>query len=136
MNLWTDGACKGGGSPGLAGAGVVLELPSGQKQEHSTFLGADLDSNTAEYAALLYGMGHAEMAGAVHLTCYLDSEVVVRQLNGLYKCRGALRPWMLQVRNAEKDFASVTYVHVPRAENKRADFLADEAVMEWLDMQA
>jgi ribonuclease HI len=58
-----------------------------------------------------------------------DSELVVRQLNGQYRVRNAtLQRLYARVQQLESAFESVEYRHVPRAENRAADRLANRAI--------
>ena len=129
--LRTDGAARG--NPGPAGAGVVLEDAKGRAlRERSCFLGSRTN-NQAEYEALLLGLREllkgAPGAGRTHVTAFLDSELVVRQLEGAYRVRD---PELLvlheEVRALITRLGSFRARHVPREENRRADRLANEAI--------
>jgi ribonuclease HI len=129
--LRTDGAARG--NPGPAGAGVVLEDAKGRAlRERSCFLGSRTN-NQAEYEALLLGLREllkgALGAGRTHVTAFLDSELVVRQLEGAYRVRD---PELLvlheEVRALIARLGSFRARHVPREENRRADRLANEAI--------
>jgi ribonuclease HI len=63
------------------------------------------------------------------VACYLDSELVVKQLNHEYKVKSAdLAPLFLKVHNLSLSFKKISYTHVRREQNKIADRLANEAM--------
>src|SRR5579864_2788627 len=74
-----------------SGIGVVIEEPSGRRVAIAERVPSG-DNNYAEYAALLAALNYAASSGCRRLQVFSDSEVVVRQINGLYHCRSrALR---------------------------------------------
>src|SRR3989344_4083614 len=87
--LHTDGGARG--NPGPAGIGYVLK--AGKKTiTFGDYIG-ETTNNQAEYQALVRGLTHAQAAGVEELTCYLDSELIVKQMNGEYRVKNAeLRP--------------------------------------------
>jgi len=63
------------------------------------------------------------------LVCYLDSELVVKQLNREYKIKNKdLAPLFLEVYNLSLGFKKISFVHIPREKNKEADRLANKAM--------
>ena len=63
------------------------------------------------------------------MECYLDSELVVNQLNGKYKIlEEGLQPLFLEVWNLKIDFKNVSFNYIPREENKEADKLVNQAL--------
>jgi ribonuclease HI len=86
-------------------------------------------NNEAEYQAAIAGLEEARALGGGGLDLRMDSELVIRQLNGQYKVRNVrLRPFYLQIVDLLGEFWPVTIEHVPRAQNKRADALANLAL--------
>ena len=84
-------------------------------------------NNVAEYEGVLLALDLARTLGASDVEVRLDSELVVRQLNGDYKVKHpALKPLFERTREAVTDFDRVTFSHVPRDENKEADGLAND----------
>ncbi len=78
---------------------------------------------------MIDALEHAKQLGAEEVDFYLDSELVVRQLNRQYKVRDAdLAPLFLQVWNLSTGFRKVTYTHVRREMNKDADRLVNQAI--------
>ncbi|MFN2432521.1 MAG: ribonuclease HI family protein [Gemmatimonadota bacterium] len=130
--LRTDGAARG--NPGPAGAGAVLEDAEGHVLvELSAFVGARTN-NQAEYEALLLGLGallerESDSAGRCRVTAFLDSELVVRQLEGRYRVKDpALRELFDATRRLATRLGGFGVRHVPREENRRADELANLAI--------
>jgi ribonuclease HI len=123
----TDGAARG--NPGPAGAGWVIETPEGETlAEGCAYLGI-LTNNQAEYDALLHALAEAELDAETELAVYSDSELLVRQLNGQYRVKDeALRERFHRVAHALRRAGEVTVNHVRRAENARADALANLAI--------
>lgn len=124
---FTDGGARG--NPGPAGIGVVLTTLDGQTVgEWSEFLGSTTN-NQAEYRALLLALKQAQALGVKELECRLDSELVVKQLRGEYKVKHPeLKPLYEMATTLAKGFAKIVFKHIPRALNKRADELANEAM--------
>lgn len=125
--LYTDGGARG--NPGPAGAGVVLK-DSYKKtiKEVGAYLGV-CTNNEAEYKALVLGMQAALKKGATELTCYLDSELIVKQLNGEYKVKNPrMKVFYGEVRELEGKIGKVVYRHVKRDKNKEADALVNEVL--------
>lgn len=126
-SLYTDGASRG--NPGLAGAGMVLFDAEGREiAAESAFLGR-CTNNVAEYRALLLGLELARQTGCEKLKVYLDSELIVRQLTGIYRVKNAaLKPLYEQARQLLQSFAEFSVSHVVRAMNSRADELANQGI--------
>ena len=144
--MYTDGGSRG--NPGPAGIGVWIStqggsLPAGRR---GAFGGETLDkkfgkyigektNNEAEYEALIFGLkklksiiGKAK-SKQTEIKCFLDSELIVKQLNHEYKLRDArIQKYFIEIWNLALDFKKVSYLHVPREENKIADSLVNEAL--------
>jgi ribonuclease HI len=123
----TDGAARG--NPGPAAIGIVVEDESGHTvYESSRTLGIHTN-NEAEYLAVLAALRYLKEIRAKAADFYLDSELVVNQLNGRYKVKEprlqSLHGQATMLLNA---VPSHTIRHVPRADNARADALANEAL--------
>lgn len=125
--LFTDGASRG--NPGPAAAGIVLKDSKGKVLlKKGQFLGR-MTNNEAEYRALLLGLELARKFKPKALFCFLDSELVVSQLNGLYRVKKShLRELLFKIRQVERDYPQVIYKLIPREENIVADTLANEAL--------
>lgn len=129
--LYTDGASRG--NPGLAGAGfLLLNEKSALLDAGKLFLG-ERTNNEAEYEALIAGLKLARRSGCRELEVRADSQLMVRQLTGQYRVKNKrLIPLVLEVKKLASAFARVDYHHIPRAENSRADELANQAIDEML----
>ena len=127
--LHTDGGARG--NPGPAAAGIVLEGPDGKiVKRFGHFLG-HATNNEAEYQAVILGLETALAENVKELECFLDSLLVVSQLNRLYKVKDArMKVFRDKVRDLEKSFAKVSYTHVPRNKNAHADDLVNEVLDE------
>jgi len=125
--LFSDGAARG--NPGPAGAGALLRSEEGEiLAEISEYLG-ETTNNQAEYQALLLGLKKAEELKLTTLKVFLDSELVVKQLNGDYKVKHPdLIPLYREVSALLKKFPSIAVAHVYREKNKEADKLANLAI--------
>jgi len=124
---YTDGGARG--NPGPAGIGAVIyNEKHGVVAEISRYLGV-ATNNQAEYQALIAAFEKAKELGATELDCYLDSELVVKQLRHEYKVKNKdLAPLFLTVYNLAVNFQKITYTHIPREKNQAADKLANEAM--------
>jgi len=127
--LYTDGASRG--NPGEAGAGILLlDHRERELATRSVYLGV-CTNNVAEYQALLHGLQLARELGCRRLEIFLDSELIVRQLQGRYQVKSpALKPLYTRVGNLLGQFAQWRISHVPRSDNSRADALANRAIDE------
>jgi ribonuclease HI len=128
LHLFTDGGSRG--NPGQAAIGCVLEDPAAGKilREHCERIGI-VTNNVAEYQALIAGLKLAKHYRPNRLICHLDSELVVRQLNGEYRVRvPTLQPLVDEIQALSQEFSSVTFTHIPREDNHRADALVNRAL--------
>jgi ribonuclease HI len=127
--LFTDGASRG--NPGEAGAGIVLLDDDNQELvARSLYLGRSTN-NVAEYKALILGLETATQLGCSRLAIFMDSQLIVRQVQGRYKVKNSnLKPLFDEVKSLLANINSWSIDHVPRAENKRADELANRGIDE------
>lgn len=125
--LYTDGASRG--NPGPAGAGVHITDARGETlAERYEYLG-ECTNNVAEYRALLMGIEEVAKFTPRRTRICLDSELVVKQLNGDYRVRNrGLMPFYRQAREMLAGLGSYELLHVPREKNRRADRLANLAL--------
>lgn len=125
--LHTDGASRG--NPGEAGIGALIEDGDGQVVGKVARYMGTATNNQAEYSALIEGLKAAIELGADRVEIYADSELVVKQINGLYRVKNP----DLQERHAEarallSKFGGHLVKYIPREKNKEADALANEAI--------
>ncbi len=125
--IYSDGGARG--NPGPAGIGVIAYDENKNKVfEISEYIG-ETTNNQAEYRAVIAGIKKAKELGAKEVDFYLDSELVVKQLNQEYKVKNQdLAPLFVQVYNASLSFKKIKFYHVRREFNKEADRLANEAM--------
>lgn len=133
LKTYTDGGARG--NPGPAAIGVLICNEQGEALfEHSETIG-EATNNVAEYRALIEGMRRAKELKAAELDCYLDSELVVKQLQGEYKLKNYnMQKLFDEVRKVERQFKRVSYTHLRREEDemRRADQLVNFALDEAL----
>jgi ribonuclease HI len=124
---YSDGASRG--NPGLASYGALVIDPSGAVvHEASEPLGVTTN-NIAEYRGLIAALEAALALGAKRVEARLDSELLVRQAIGRYRVKNpGLIPLHNRVLNLRGQFDEVVFRHVPRAQNKHADALANQAL--------
>lgn len=132
MNLivFSDGGARG--NPGPAGIGFVIKKDNGdlifEKGEHI----GEATNNIAEYTALLRALEYIDKNKLEFdsIVANLDSELVVRQLNKIYKVKDEkLKKLYLEVRELiMKLGGSITFKHIPRSENALADKLYNDAL--------
>ena len=125
--IYIDGASKG--NPGRAGAGILIANGEGTKiSEVSRYLGHKTN-NEAEYWALLLGLREAERLKGESVQVFTDSELVERQINGLYRVKDLnLKALHKKVVQNSKRFSSFEIRSIPREGNKEADRLANQAI--------
>ncbi|MBI4050375.1 MAG: ribonuclease HI family protein [Candidatus Doudnabacteria bacterium] len=125
--IFTDGGARG--NPGPAAYGVVI-YDSKRKllKKLGKYLG-ERTNNEAEYEGVIAGLEAARKMGAKEIEFYLDSQLVVRQLKGIYKVKEPrLQALLLKVRNLETHFKTVKCHHIPREKNKLADKLVNQSI--------
>ena len=129
--MHTDGGSRG--NPGPAAIGAVVEL-GGDKKKYSEYIGKKTN-NDAEYEALILGLKKAKsLAGkkeakSVMVECFLDSELIVKQMNHEYKVKEErIQKYFIEVWNLMLDFSEVKFKHIKRELNKEADALVNQAL--------
>ncbi len=122
-----DGGARG--NPGPAAAAAVLSTPDGEVVDEVTEALGEQTNNVAEYRALLLGLRRARELGATEVEVVNDSELVAKQVNGLYKVKHpAMRPLHQQALEELQRFERWAVRSVPRAENAHADRLVNETL--------
>lgn len=126
--IHTDGAARG--NPGPAGAGAILrDADSGEVlAEVAEGLGR-ATNNVAEWTAVRLALEEARRLGAERVDLRMDSQLVARQITGIYRVKHAdLKPIHAAVMALLRGFAGYTVGHVPRELNKDADRLSNVAI--------
>jgi ribonuclease HI len=122
-----DGGARG--NPGPAGYGVVIEDQRGARiAEFSRYLG-HCTNNFAEYSGLIAALNYVLEQNHSALRVLSDSELMVRQMNGVYKVRSPeLRALYEEARRLARQLKWFRIEHVRREQNADADRLANEAM--------
>ena len=133
ITIFSDGGARG--NPGPAGIGIVIK----DKIEISKYIGT-ATNNQAEYRAVIEALNWiienypnhltATSEVAVEVEFFLDSQLVVEQLNGNYKLKNeGLKPLFWEIRELiMKLGGKVTFKYIPREQNKEADKLVNKAL--------
>ena len=126
LEIYTDGGARG--NPGPAGIGVVIWHGKQLVGTYSKYIG-HATNNQAEYQAVIYALEQAKRLKAEELDFYLDSELVVNQLNRKFKIKDKdLGTLFVKVWNLLVSFKSVNFNQVARAKNKEADKMVNQAI--------
>ena len=107
----SDGGSRG--NPGPGAIGVIVRNDGNILEKYSEKIG-NSTNNIAEYKALVKALELASKH-TDELTCFLDSELIVKQLLGEYKVRNEkLLPLFLEVQKLQENFKKIRYIHVSR----------------------
>jgi ribonuclease HI len=122
-----DGGARG--NPGPAAIGVVISGPDGDVLDEVAEPIGIATNNVAEYRAVLRALQRAAELGAREVEIVNDSELVARQLTGVYKVKHpAMKPLFQEAISALRGFDRWQIRSVPRARNARADALVNAAL--------
>jgi ribonuclease HI len=125
--VYVDGGSRG--NPGPAACASVLSAPSGEVLDEASELLGTATNNVAEYRALLLGLARARALDAGEVEVVNDSELIAKQVQGLYKVKhAAMRPLHAEAMLALRSFERWSIRSVPRAQNARADALVNAAL--------
>jgi ribonuclease HI len=129
LQLHIDGGSRG--NPGEAGYGVYVQDAAGADVARLYgYLGV-ATNNVAEYQGLINGLRFAREHGARRVRVFSDSELIVRQIEGRYRVKHeGLAPLFREANELLRGFAEWSLTHVPRAQNREADKLANRALDE------
>lgn len=130
VKVFSDGAARG--NPGPAAIAYSIYDESGACIDSGARSIGKATNNEAEYQALLLAMERACVHCADTAHFFLDSELVVRQVNGVYRARDErMRDCLKKVLVKARCFREIRVIHVPR-ENAGARHV-DKMVNEVLD---
>jgi ribonuclease HI len=122
-----DGGARG--NPGPAAAAAVVSTPDGEVLDEAGITIGHTTNNVAEYRGLLLGLQRERDLGADEVEVVNDSELVAKQVNGVYKVKHPdMRPLHARAVEALRGFERWTVRSVPRAENAAADALVNQAL--------
>lgn len=127
MKVYCDGGARG--NPGPAASAFIVKDESdcvvyqeAKKLGHAT-------NNVAEYTAVKMALDWLSQESPTMASFYLDSLLVVNQLNGIFKIKNeTLGRIALKIKQLENKLGKVTYQHIPREKNKLADSLVNRAL--------
>lgn len=127
IKVFCDGGARG--NPGPSAYGFVVRINGEIVHKEFGFLGIGTN-NFAEYTALIKALEYLSLKfGGEEISFYLDSQLVVNQMSGLFKIKNAgIRNQVVKVRELESNFKTVRYNHIPRSMNKEADKLVNIAL--------
>lgn len=129
LRIFSDGASRG--NPGPA-AIAFLVVGEGREilKRYSEYLGVRTN-NQAEYEALIQALEFVAKMTREEVVCHMDSELVVKQLNQIYKVRDSkLKPLWLKANGLAQQFRKIVFVHVPRTDIyiQEVDYLANQTL--------
>jgi len=131
--IYTDGGSRG--NPGPAAIGVIFTNEKGNViKEYAEKIGR-ATNNEAEYEAVIFALQKAKLlfgkkkAKTMELEIRMDSEFVIKQLNGEYKVLDRkIEQLFLKAWNLKINFGKAVFIHIPRAKNIEADKLVNRAL--------
>lgn len=135
MLIYTDGGSRG--NPGPSAIGIVIKTEQGEIIEKIFRKIGVTTNNVAEYQAVIYALEWLknnltmkQFNNETMFNFFLDSTLVVNQLNGLFKVKnGDLRNLLVKVRQLEQEAGgNIKYQYIPRAKNWEADLLVNQAL--------
>lgn len=130
ISVHTDGGSKG--NPGPSSIGILITSPDGELLRYREDIGVTTN-NVAEYTAvirayeLIAQLIKDRSLNASHINFYSDSQLIVRQLSGIYKIKNpSMKSLVNQVKEKELLLGiPVSYASIPREENSIADALVN-----------
>jgi len=127
--MYADGGSRG--NPGPSASGFAIMNMDGQVVvKKGVYLGVTTN-NQAEYHALRLGLVEAQSMSIQKIHVYMDSMLVVKQMQGIFKVKNRdLWPIHQAIKDLLPNFQQVTFTHVPRELNKIADAAVNEALDE------
>ena len=129
MTVNTDGGSRGNPGPGACGA-VLKDHNGNIIDQKGKYLGIRTN-NEAEYHGLILGLELAINCNTDDLEVLMDSELIVKQLNGKYRVKEPrLIPLFTKVKTLSQKFDSISYFAIPREKNKEADAIVNRVLDE------
>lgn len=129
LKVYSDGASRGNPGPSAI-AFMILNEDEKILKRHSKYVGVKTN-NQAEYEALISALEVASKLTSQEVVCYMDSELVVKHLNGKYQVRNPkLKTLWLKVHELEQKFKKISFVHAPRTNSyiQEVDLLANQTL--------
>ena len=126
----SDGGSRG--NPGPGGIGVIIRTEDTILTKYSSLIGKFVTNNIAEYEALIKTLELASKHTDEEITCFLDSELIVKQLLGEYSVKNPrLLELFIRVQKLQENFQRIRYVHVSREDKYQQ--IVDELLNDELD---
>ncbi len=129
LKTYSDGASRG--NPGHSAIAFMILKEDGEiLKKHSKYVGIRTN-NQAEYEALISALEFASGLNSQEVICYLDSELIVKHLNGEYRVTSPnLKILWLKVQELRQSFRKISFVHISRADSyiQVVDSLANQAL--------
>jgi ribonuclease HI len=139
LRIYTDGGSRG--NPGHAATGTFIENEGGETLAAIGIYIGIATNNVAEYKAIIEGLewilqNKNQMPLLKKIDFFMDSNLAASQLNGLYKIKNAnLRELLFLAKQKEAEIKlPITYTHIPREKNKKADRLVNIALDNHLNL--
>ena len=129
LEVFADGGSRG--NPGHAAYAFIVKKDDQIIKEGKGYIGI-ATNNVAEYSALIEALKWlSNNYAAQNLQISLDSQLVVSQLNGIFKVKDSkIRDLFFKVRELEPNFPKLIYKHIPRQQNSQADKLVNTVLDE------
>lgn len=130
--VFTDGGSRG--NPGPAALGVFIQTEDGKELASIGKRLGETTNNVAEYSAIVEAfnwlLDNKLKLAIEEIHFYMDSQLAYSQLNGLYKIKNTqIREFILEIRQKEAELGiPIAYTHIPREQNKKADFMVNQAL--------
>jgi len=129
--IYTDGGARGNPGPAAIGFVIGTHADGGAGKEYSEYI-SETTNNVAEYKAVIFALKKAKSllggnkAKQAEVEVRSDSELLVSQMNGSYKIKEeSLKMLFVDVWNLKTEFKGVSFAHIPREKNSRADALVN-----------
>jgi len=129
LKVYSDGASRG--NPGISAIAFMIMTEDGRLlKRYSKYVGIRTN-NQAEYEVLISALESASKLTDQEVTCCIDSELIVKHLNGEYRVRNPkLKTLWLKVQGLKQSFQRITFKSVPRTDIhiRQVDRLANQAL--------
>jgi ribonuclease HI len=132
VTVFTDGGARG--NPGPAALGVFIQDENGKELARIGKAIGETTNNVAEYAAIIEGFNwlleNKQRLNIESVNFFMDSQLACSQLSGVYKVKNPkIREFVFEIRQKEAKLGiSITYAHVRREQNTKADFMVNQAL--------
>ena len=132
-HIFVDGACRGNPGPAAIGVacfkGAAPEFSDFKARPEAVFTVSRAvghrTNNEAEYLSLIEALTRLDEMKVNEAVIHMDSELVIKQMLGVYKVKNPrLQPLFLEAQKLSRN-KSYRFLHVPREQNKIADYLAN-----------